>query len=382
MKVRDYSSINKSTKSNFRNFKIALKQLYPDIEEINLSNEQGNKYMISQSYIHEWEENFKKITDEAISRREVNVSDYLYGGYVVSEINSSLKAEGVHSSWKIVEQIIKDNNEGIKRSRNEIETLISNYYESIRFIIKKPEINMNNIYTLYRLMTVGVKNNIIEELSFYRQKDVYIGNDKGIQPSLINESMKELITFINDNENFPFSVHTKAIIAHYIFENIHPYYDFNGRMGRLLHLWILINDSVASFWELIYLSEAIFAYKSQFDKIFSHIYKAKKNEANIDLNYFIGSMYEILIKHSKAYIEMKNYVSKMKKSPTRMIRLFIIDMITIDPTHVRWFSMLDFRKSYPDYSSAMYGKILQEICESNIFNIQQGKPIKFRLKNN
>lgn len=380
IKIKDYSTINESTKANYRNFKNALKEEYKDLVELNLTNKDGNKFLISPSYISKWEEEFHKITSQTLLRREANKSNYLNEGYIVSEINSSLKAEGVHSSRKLVEQKIKDIKEGVQRSEKEIDNLILNYYNALKFILESPEINQRNLYHLYSTLTMDIKNGIIEEESFFRKGEVSIGYDNGFNASIVKERINELIVFIKEDHSEIMDIHTKAIIAHYIFENIHPYYDFNGRIGRILHLWILINQSFDNFWELIYLSEAIFSFKNKFDTIFSHILKAKNNNANIDLNYFIGSLYEIFIKHSYAYIEMKSYVSLMKVAPSRFIRLFIIDMICQDKTLSKWYTMLDFRKIYPDYSPAMYGKILNEIEQSGIFKIQEGKPKKFKLK--
>ena len=49
--------------------------------------------------------------------------------------------------------------------------------------------------------------------------------------------MKQLITWINHNDELPVPIH--AGIAHYQYATIHPYYDGNGRTARLLTTRIL-----------------------------------------------------------------------------------------------------------------------------------------------
>ena len=50
--------------------------------------------------------------------------------------------------------------------------------------------------------------------------------------------MQELVHWINISE-LELPVPVIAEIAHYAFETIHPFYDGNGRTGRMLAMWIL-----------------------------------------------------------------------------------------------------------------------------------------------
>ena len=54
--------------------------------------------------------------------------------------------------------------------------------------------------------------------------------------------MKELVAWINQSkEEMPIPV--VAGVAHYQFETIHPFFDGNGRTGRMLTTWILYQGS-------------------------------------------------------------------------------------------------------------------------------------------
>ena len=379
MIVKKYSKINKSTTSRKDSFLNNLITSYGDnYLSIPIHNNDNEPFVLFNNPIILLENKFEKLVQQAIKLRDVSLTEYIASGYITSEINSSLRAEGVHSSRKLVDQILRAKSNGDKVGNNEINKMVSNYYECLIFILGRKEINTRNLYTLYSMLTTDL-DELIEDNFMYRQDVVTIGEDVGEAPKQIEASIKELMSFIN-SDIFEDRIQTKAIIAHYAFENIHPYYDYNGRMGRLLHLWILINKSKDEFWKLIFLSESIYAYKTKLDSTFRHITKAKKNKANIDITYFVGRLYEIFIDHTQAYIKMKSLVSQIKKTPSRRLRLFIIDILTTCGEDHKWYDITMFKKRYPDYSKTVYDRMLTEIKSSNLFDIQTGRPIRFKLK--
>lgn len=54
--------------------------------------------------------------------------------------------------------------------------------------------------------------------------------------TIIKEKLDNLITFLNDDENFGMDYLFKMAIAHYQFEAIHPFRDGNGRTGRVFNI--------------------------------------------------------------------------------------------------------------------------------------------------
>lgn len=376
--VERYTKIAKSTTSGKDSFRKALDGFYNSKPEtVNLRNNDNDKFILYKEPIFRYEKAFNVVNKKALSYRSVSLEDYLASGYLTSEINSSLKAEGVNSSRKMVDSVLKQRRDGTKLSKDDLTKLISNFYDAFNFILSQKEINARNIFTLYSILTSDINEDIIEEGSQYRRGDVSIGEDVGADPKTISDKMNELILWINSDIDM--NIQTKAIVAHYVFENIHPYYDYNGRMGRLLHLWILFNTNIKEFWRLTFLSEAVYAFKQKLDSTFRRIVKAKKSSANIDLTYFVGRVYEILIEHTEAYNKMKELTNKMKTKPSRHIRLFIIDILCINGADDKWYDINEFKRRYPDYTPNVYGRVIKEIRESNLFEIRDSKPIQFRI---
>jgi len=65
---------------------------------------------------------------------------------------------------------------------------------------------------------------------------------KGVK--VIEEKLDNLITFLNDDEQFKIDYLLKMAIAHFQFEAIHPFRDGNGRTGRVFNIHYLTNKEL------------------------------------------------------------------------------------------------------------------------------------------
>jgi Fic family protein len=75
----------------------------------------------------------------------------------------------------------------------------------------------------------------------YRDGSVMVGKHVPPPASYISDLMRDLEKFLNSDAYPPL---LKAGIAHVQFETIHPFWDGNGRIGRLLIVLTLLNDGV------------------------------------------------------------------------------------------------------------------------------------------
>ncbi|MCF0115202.1 MAG: Fic family protein [Erysipelotrichaceae bacterium] len=102
---------------------------------------------------------------------------------------------------------------------------------------------------------------------FYRKESVFISDGiknvhTGIKVEYVEEAMSEFIELNQSSMN----VFEKILIAHFLIETIHPYYDGNGRLGRYLlaNQLYLETNSYTSFL----MSKAFSNHKSQYYKAF------------------------------------------------------------------------------------------------------------------
>lgn len=80
---------------------------------------------------------------------------------------------------------------------------------------------------------------------------------------IVESKIKNLLSYLNDNETYSTDPLLKMTIAHYQFEAIHPFSDGNGRTGRILNLIYLIQQGLISH-PVLYLSKYIIENKDEY----------------------------------------------------------------------------------------------------------------------
>ena len=83
---------------------------------------------------------------------------------------------------------------------------------------------------------------------FYRHDSVYVVGAKvehtGLLWQALPERMGELVAFIHEESEINDLL--KAALIHFYMAYLHPYFDGNGRMARLMHLWYLVQQGYSS----------------------------------------------------------------------------------------------------------------------------------------
>lgn len=80
---------------------------------------------------------------------------------------------------------------------------------------------------------------------------------------VIGDKLQNLISFINDDEQFKIDHLLKMAIAHYQFEAIHPFRDGNGRTGRVFNIHYLTNKGLLDV-PILFLSRYILNHKNDY----------------------------------------------------------------------------------------------------------------------
>ncbi len=165
------------------------------------------------------------------------------------------------------------------KDSSEVESIVTTHDELFKFdkktkdfSIASKEVHRYNeaIYFGYKeLKNKPITNNLLKKIV-----GILTGNDAGFRKlpgtdlknsrgeivytppqdhSVINKHMKNLEEYINNSEMSNEDPLVKMAIIHHQFESIHPFYDGNGRTGRILNILYLMQSGLLEI-PILYLS--------------------------------------------------------------------------------------------------------------------------------
>lgn len=115
--------------------------------------------------------------------------------------------------------------------------------------------------------------------------------------------MKNLENYINDDTLSDVDPLVKMAIIHHQFESIHPFYDGNGRTGRIINILYLIKQNLLSL-PILYLSRYIIRHKADYYKLLQEVRDTGNWEP------WILYMLEAVIQTSQSTIQVIQEMSK------------------------------------------------------------------------
>lgn len=134
-----------------------------------------------------------------------------------------------------------------------------------RIILKIQEVLEGNKAGFRKLPGTTLKNASTGEIIYTPPQD----------PEEIKDLMTNLEKFINDKESSDLDPLVKMAIIHYQFESIHPFYDGNGRTGRIINILYLIQEKL-QYLPILYLSNYIIKNKSDYYRLLQEV-RTKNN---------------------------------------------------------------------------------------------------------
>lgn len=233
----------------------------------------------------------RKACIKDIMTNEINRTNGIEGVYSTKkEIYESMASTKTTRYSGIINKYIQiiDNNITNINSPEEIRKIYDDIFSED--ILKNPENQLDG--KLFRKNKINISNGI---------RNIHTGDTT--EENIISH-LNDLINFMNIKE-IPSLI--KASIVHYYFEYIHPFYDGNGRFGRLLFSMYLARK--IDIFTGLSLSYAIFSDK----KTYSDLFLETSNVKNYgEVTFFIIGMLKFIIKGQESIIQMlKDKIEKL-----------------------------------------------------------------------
>lgn len=301
----DYQKMQYKYGEDFKAFLQTLDDMY--YKTLPLSDFEGNNIVFI--------ENHATVNQSAV-KLLLQVRDKHYGiKSAEDEIVATSAIESIDFSRDSVRRILRG-----MAPNDEQENRILGVKHGLEFIADTDnKITEENLYKLY-MMTVGdflQDDDKLSDGNLYRHDTVYIVSDRvehsGLDYKKVPQYMKLLVEFINAEDDINDLI--KAAIIHFYIAFVHPYFDGNGRIARLVHLWFLIQKGYQSALFIPFSSKIEKSREAYYDA-YTAIEENKTYSGKVDVTpfvlYFINNVYNNLNEGSADFETLTLYDEAVK----------------------------------------------------------------------
>ncbi len=220
---------------------------------------------------------------------------------------------------------------------------------------------------------------------YYRHAPVYIMSNKvehsGISHEKLPDYMQNLIKFANAKDDMNDLL--KAGVLHFYLSYVHPYFDGNGRMARLVHMWYLIQQGYES---TLFVPLSGFIEKSQ-KKYYNAYTLTEENRAYADcldvtpfLLYLIQNVYDKLKKSSATVDTLAQYKTALAAGEITQkeekLWQFVLSAYAADP-----FTTKQLERDFGDAAYATIRSFVLKFTELSLLEAQPRRnKVLYRVK--
>lgn len=208
---------------------------------------------------------------------------------------------------------------------------VFNYAQGLKLgfeIVRKEKLLLNkHVLTIQKTMlenNAGFRTQAGTKLVNSQGQTVYTPPQNATE---VLDLMSNLEKFINDNDFCDIDPLIKMAIIHYQFESIHPFYDGNGRTGRIINILYLVLQELLDI-PILYLSRYITQNKAEYYQVLQDV-RTKQDWEHLIL-YFLKGI-EVTAKETVGLITNINNLMQQYKTDIqeKLPKIYSQDLINI-----------------------------------------------------
>jgi len=174
--------------------------------------------------------------------------------------------------------------------------------------------------------------------------------------------MGNLEHFINDGDLTDLDPVVKMAIIHHQFESIHPFYDGNGRTGRIINILYLVKENLLKL-PILYLSRYINQNKATYYRLLQETRESNNWEPWI--LYMLDAVEETALQTTNIIREIKKLMALHKqKIRSELPKIYSQDLINSLFKHP--YTKIEFIKNDLGIGRKTAGRYLDQLCETGL----------------
>ena len=205
-------------------------------------------------------------------------------------------------------------------------------WEAFSTLKKRPVITTNLLIKLVQIIKqnqAGIRNAPGTAIANASTGEVLYTPPEG--EKIIRDKLKNLEDYIHEEDSTDPLV--KLSVIHYQFEAIHPFFDGNGRTGRILCILFLIHRELLDL-PVLYLSKAIIESKSDYYRLLREV--TAKGAWEPWILYMLGVIEKTAVHTRKKIVDIRELLNKTledakKQLPSRVYSKELIELLFHQP---------------------------------------------------
>ncbi len=251
---------------------------------------------------------------------------------------------------------------------------VKNYIEALKkafdLVKQKQIITINDIIAVQQILE---KNNAgfrkVPGTNLKNQKTGEVIYEPPQNADDIKNLMGNLVDFINDDTLSDYDPILKMAIIHFQFESIHPFYDGNGRTGRILNIAYLVLKGLLDI-PVLYLSRYVIQNKEAYYKNIQAV--RDENAWEYWLLFMLDGVEQTAYNAIEVIKRIKYSMGIMKKQLKDNYKFYSHDLINHLFKHP--YTKIEFLKNELGISRVTAGSYLNQLAEGGILEkIRHGK---------